>query len=398
MLGFRRSDGVRALLAALTVALTLAALPSTSRALPLFGRKYGLQCTSCHIAAPRLNVFGMHFKQNGYRMPGAQGESPWDSTAKVFPLALVGNVSYHVASTSTDPGDGNRLRTTYAAFEQRQVEFHSAGTLGENVTFHFDNNFAGAGGPLQSGMAFVQLDDVVKDGVLNVKAGIFDADIPYLAESRNTSLSAYMNDRVTLGASGLELNGVRSSWWYALGLINSGRDSAAVSASRPGTKTFNQLENVYFWVMREAGGHMYTARVYLDHQDPRKLNALSSQRLQADLSAYVDRGRLTLIPGYTYEKYQDQPLGTSDETHTGLLEATCLLGKDSRWALTARLEHEYVPKNNGATSVQDHNLGAMNLAYYVNANARFGIDWAHGSDNIRGPVTDDVQAFVWVGY
>ena len=286
----------------------------------------------------------------------------------------------------------------FSAFEQNQVEFHSAGTLGENVTFHFDNDFAGAGGPLQSGMAFVQLDDVIKDGALNVKAGIFDADIPYLAESRNTTMSGYLNDRVTLGASGIELNGSRQSTWYALGLINSARDSAAVNASRPGTKTFNQLENMYVWVMREAGGHMYTARVYFDCQDPRKPAGSKSLRTQADVSAYLDRGRFTLIPGYTYEKFQDQVAGTSDQTHTGLLEALCMFGKDSRWALTARLEHEYVPKSNGATSVQDYNLGSMNLAYYVNANARFGVDWAHGSDNLRGPVTDEVQAFVWVGY
>ena len=394
----RRSGGVRTIFAALAVATILAVLPSTSHALPLFGRKYGMQCTSCHVAAPRLNMFGMHFKQNGYRLPGAQGQSPWDSTEKTFPLALVGNVAYHSTSTSIDDGSGNRTRTSYGAFEQKQVEFHSAGTLGENVTFHFDNDFAGAGGPLQSGMAFVQLDDVMKDGALNVKAGIFDADIPYLAESRNTTLTGYLNDRVTLGASGIELNGARQDWWYALGLINSGRDTAAVNASRPGTKTFNQLENVYVWVMREAGGHMYTARVYLDRQDPRKPGGASSQHMQADLSAYMDRGRVTLIPGYTYEKYQDQPTGISDVVHTGMVEALCLLDKTSKWVLTARLEHAYVPKNNGATGVEDHSLGALNIAYYVNPNARFGIDWSHGSDNIHGPITDDVQAFVWVGY
>jgi hypothetical protein len=392
------SSTVRAALVALTAALALCTLSRAAHALPLFGRKYGMECTSCHVAAPRLNAFGMHFKQNGYRMPGAQGESPWDSTAKEFPLALVGNVAYHVASTNEADGYGGHTRSTVAAFDQDQVEFHSAGTLGRNVSFHFDNNFAGAGGPLQSGMACVQLDDIIKDGGLNVRAGIFDADIPYLADSRKTTLSGYLNDRMTLDAAGFELNGARQEWWYALGVINSGRSRDSVLAHQPATKTFNQLENVYVWVMREMAGHMYTARVYLDRQDPRKASATSSQRLQADLSTFVDRGRVTLIPEYTYEKFSDEPAGVSDQAHTGMIEALCLLDKSSRWVLTARLEHEYLPKSNGALAVEDRSLGALNLAYYVNPNARFGIDWAHGSDNVHGPTTDDVQAFVWVGY
>ncbi len=386
------------LLASAIALAALAVLSTPSIALPLFARKYGMACTSCHLAAPRLNAFGMQFKQNGYRMMGSHGESPWDSTGKEFPISLVGNVGYAFNSTAIDTGGTSRVRTNVGGFQQNQVEFHTAGTLAERVSFHFDNDFAGVGGPLQSGMAFVQLDDVGKDGSLNVKAGIYDADIPYLADSRKTTLTGYLNDRVTLGAAGIELNGVKSSWWYALGLINSSRSLDSLLAHRPDTKTFNQLENVYLWVMREAGGHMYTARIYVDRQDPRKPDGTSSQHVQGDLSALLDRGRVTLIPGYTIDKFQDQSDGVSDVAHTGMLEATCLLDKQSRWVLTARYEHEYVPKSHGATSVEDVSLGTLNLAYYVNPNARFGLDWAHGSDNVHGPISDGLQLFGWVGY
>jgi hypothetical protein len=357
-----------------------------------------MACTSCHLAAPRLNNFGMHFKQNGYRMPSMQGESPWDSTTnKWFPLALVGNVSYHVNSTNTDNGDGTHSRFTSSAFEQEQVEFHSAGTLAKQITFHFDNNFAGAGGPLNSGMAFVQFDDVIKNGGLNVKAGIYDADTPYLADSRKTTLTEYLSP-VTLDAQGMELNGERPNWMYAVGIINSSRSPDSALAHKPDSKSFNQLENPYIWVTREFGDQMVTGRVYLDHQDPRKANVASSQHMQAELNAYISRGRFVLIPGYTYETFADEPDGTADVQYTGLLEATMLLDKVTHWVLTARLEHQYVPKVNGATGVVDRNLGVLNIAYYVNPNARFGIDYAHGSDNVRSPVTEDVRAFVWVGY
>jgi hypothetical protein len=389
----------RSVIVALLVAeaATFGLLSNSSRALPLFGRKYGLECTSCHLAAPRLNIFGMKFKQNGYRMPGTTGGSPWDSTEKEFPLALVGNVAYHLNSTNTDLGGGTHERTNVSEFEQQQVEFHSAGTLAKRVTFHFDNNFAGAGGPLQSGMAFAQYDDVIKDGGLNVKAGIFDGDIPYLADSRKTTLTEYLSP-VTLDAQGFELNGERTSWMYALGLINSSRDPDSALAHKPGEKNFNRLENVYVWVTREIGGNMVTGRVYVDHQDPRKANASSSQHMQSELSAYLDRGRVVLIPGYTYETFQDEPDGTADKLHTGLLEGMFMLDKASHWVMTARYEHQYQPKDNGATGVLDRSLGVMNVAYYINPNARVGMDWAHGSDNVHGPVTDDLRAFVWVGY
>jgi hypothetical protein len=106
----------------LTAAAILPLISNPSRALPLFGRKYGMECTSCHLAAPRLNSFGMHFKQNGYRLPGTQGSSPWDTTERVFPIALVGNVAYHVTSTNTDLGNGSHERTNVSTFEQQQVE------------------------------------------------------------------------------------------------------------------------------------------------------------------------------------------------------------------------------------------------------------------------------------
>jgi len=88
-------------------------------------------------------------------------------------------------------------------------------------------------------MAFVQLDDLAKGGVLNLKAGIFDADIPYLASSRSTTLHDYLAP-VTFDAAGMELNGASSGWTYALGLINSER-----TAGKPDAKTLNNLENVY---------------------------------------------------------------------------------------------------------------------------------------------------------
>lgn len=375
------------IVAPLLLALYVAMQPGEVTALPLFARKYAVPCTTCHFAFPRLNKFGMDFRQRGYRMPGDKGESPWE--AKEFPLSLVGNVGYTYASTDTASVFGGRSRGSYGAFVQNAVEFHTAGTLGPNMTFHFDNNFAGAGGALGSGMAFVQFDDLVKDGQLNVKAGIYDAEIPYLADSRKTTLAPYLSP-VTLDGQGVELNGTRGGWTYAGGLINSER-----TVGKPGDKSLNVLENTYVWLMRDVKGHLVTVRWYADHQDPRKPDARSSLHTQVDASAFINVAHAQIIPGYTYEKFADQP--EENERQTGLLEALVQFGGGARWLATARYELAHVSKTD-LNPVEDTNAEVLGLAFYANPNLRLAGEWSHGADNIEGPRTDVLSAYVLLGY
>src|SRR5439155_13756485 len=94
---------------------------SPGRALPLFARKYNLPCTACHFAFPRLNAFGRAFRQNGYRMVGAVGTSPWED--KDVPISFVADVGYDYKSAfipahGAIPSD----RTTAIAFQQNAVE------------------------------------------------------------------------------------------------------------------------------------------------------------------------------------------------------------------------------------------------------------------------------------
>jgi hypothetical protein len=38
------------------------------QAIPAFARKYGLPCSACHEAWPKLNNFGQVFRDNGYQL------------------------------------------------------------------------------------------------------------------------------------------------------------------------------------------------------------------------------------------------------------------------------------------------------------------------------------------
>ena len=55
-----------------TTAMLATAAPAT--AFPMFARKYETSCQTCHVAIPKLNHFGVAFRNNGYEWPGGEEE------------------------------------------------------------------------------------------------------------------------------------------------------------------------------------------------------------------------------------------------------------------------------------------------------------------------------------
>ncbi|MGH7741296.1 MAG: hypothetical protein ACRENS_04670 [Candidatus Eiseniibacteriota bacterium] len=383
------------ILAPFIALLTQLMSPNSAKGLPLFARKNALPCTTCHFAFPRLNAFGMAFRENGYRMPGEKGQSPWES--KEFPFAVVGNVGY--AYTNTDTADaitGARGSTATLQFVQNQAEFHSAGTLAPDFTFHFDADFAGPGAQLNSGEAFVQFDDLAKDGKLNVKAGFYDADLLYIAGSRRTTNADYILP-VTLDGAGAEINGMQSGWTYGLGLINSSR-----TIGKAGDKTLNNAENPYVWVIRDVKEQKVGGRIYWDHQDPRDPTKSSSLHTQAEISTFLNADRWVVIPGFTYESYSDPDPTQRDKVVSGLLEGLLYLDKNQHWLFTGRYEIRHMPQFDyqGVTAFaeQDQHQEVANVSWYANPNAKVGLEWSNLADNVQGPKTNEVQLYVHVGY
>lgn len=66
--------------------IVLLALAATAQGTPFFARTYGFRCATCHSGFPRLNPFGLAFKANNFRIPGAEKQAPlaWQKTV---PLA-----------------------------------------------------------------------------------------------------------------------------------------------------------------------------------------------------------------------------------------------------------------------------------------------------------------------
>ena len=56
-------------------------------AIPAFARKYGLPCSSCHEAWPKLSPFGQMFKDNGYQL-GNDRDAPIFQSAAYWPIRV----------------------------------------------------------------------------------------------------------------------------------------------------------------------------------------------------------------------------------------------------------------------------------------------------------------------
>jgi hypothetical protein len=53
---------------AVSVAIILM-LTESGSALPIFARRFETSCTTCHVVIPKLNAFGIAFRNNGYKIP-----------------------------------------------------------------------------------------------------------------------------------------------------------------------------------------------------------------------------------------------------------------------------------------------------------------------------------------
>jgi hypothetical protein len=159
------------------------------------------------------------------------------------------------------------------------------------------------------------------------------------------------------------------------------------------------------------GGQLVSGRVWMDRQDPRVADKTASNHLMAQVSAYLNKARWAVIPGYTYESFEDVPKtsGTGTGTMTlngGLLEALMFVDPSSRWLITGRYEIRHVGTSDVVAQKGDDTQTELNLSCFLNPNAKIALDWTHATfklhnaieDNLTEPVADEVQLYAHLGY
>src|SRR6266403_3740296 len=178
--------------------LVLAAVLSVrqpAHAIPAFARKYGLPCSACHEAWPKLNDFGIAFRDRGYQW-GNEKDAPIWQNPGYWPVTIRTTPQWHRESSGnqvidTVPGNPALGQTfhniTTDGFDLSGLDLWFAGTLYKNISFsvlpssdstasfHFEN-------------AFVRFDNLLHSSWLNFKVGKFELDLP-VSEKRLLTLS-----------------------------------------------------------------------------------------------------------------------------------------------------------------------------------------------------------------
>ncbi len=207
--------------------------PGDSRAIPAFSRKYGFECTMCHSAFPRLNDFGVRYRENGYRIPGGESREKTVLQGPV-PVALRTSAGYTSDrfSDETSP-DVNQ-------FQLEGLDLLAGGLMGRAIGFFVvytpriesSRGVAGQEGTLES--AAVVFPDLGTSW-LNLRAGRFEPEYVASSVKRRLSISPYEIYDFTF-ARGIPLSDTQSGLevfghgWkglrYAAGLLE-GADSNA---------------------------------------------------------------------------------------------------------------------------------------------------------------------------
>ncbi|TAK06163.1 MAG: hypothetical protein EPO39_09555 [Candidatus Manganitrophaceae bacterium] len=315
-----------------------------ARAIPAFSRSTQAPCALCHTGFPKLNAFGMMFKQNGYRMPGQEGKFLWEQ-----PIPLSGQISfsYRYRKDNWNPevvgliGMPELPDRKSSALGMDGWELLAGGTVAPRVSF------LGAIGGEVSGLApdagidpatgmpdtatteieteafVIQFNDLVSDARLNLRIGKDHIDNYFLSTPRRLTEAPYLIQiQPMLGPSlmptsvGAELNGfLPVGFRYAAGVRNYGSayDSKNNNEQRVGA--------VYVWANQDILGQTVSFIVSSDRAGDANVGA-DDQTLGYGASLDLSVWRINIIPGVFWYREGDRIRGGNRlEVVSGTLEA-----------------------------------------------------------------------------
>ena len=223
-------------------------LPTPASAIPSFARRYGTSCGMCHVVAPKLNAFGVAYKNNGYVMPGGDenfikqpdvelGAPAWKTLwpKAVWPgaisdrIPLSGAIELVTAVTPNDP-----VKVDFAFPEE--FELLAGGTLSPRFSYFGELAFEFSGSEtevaFERGHVSMRLTN---SPLLNLRLGRFETGAtPFSRFShRLTATDFIVSDFRALSGGfrfrnrqqGLELWGAKNGpggggLTYSLGVVN----------------------------------------------------------------------------------------------------------------------------------------------------------------------------------
>jgi hypothetical protein len=164
----------------------------SASAIPAFARKYGMPCSSCHEAWPKLSPFGQKFKDNGYQM-GNDRDAPIFQSPAYWPIALRITPNWHLETANHVPVDGAggpdsalaNIKTS--GFDYTGMDMLTAGTLAKNISFLLVPS-SDETGAFHFESVNLRFSNLLGSSWFNVKVGKFELD-NLLSEKRILTLS-----------------------------------------------------------------------------------------------------------------------------------------------------------------------------------------------------------------
>ena len=182
-----RFNSVGALIVALL--LFIAAGAEYAVAIPAFARKYGMPCSACHEAWPKLNNFGQTFKDNGYQL-GNDRDAPIYQQPSYWPISMRMTPQWHHerdSALAVDQSATGVASVTTQGFDLSGLDILTGGTLAKNISFLLTPS-ADNTASFHFESVWVRFDNLLKTSWLNVKMGKFELD-NIISEKRILTLS-----------------------------------------------------------------------------------------------------------------------------------------------------------------------------------------------------------------
>jgi hypothetical protein len=343
-------------------------LPDQAHAVPSFARQFGVPCAMCHVGFPKLNAFGINFKQAGYRMPGREAGDIW--TEKFFPASGLVQIRYDRLMRQNRT---TKVRTVDTSrIELHEAELMMAGTLAPKVSFFSEIEIetddvkpevgGGGNGELKLEAAWLVFDDVLgppTEGRMNVKVGAFENEFFYLSAPRRLTRQGYLAP-VSVEWVGAEVNGyLPVGLRYAVGLGNDER-----------AETEGENVDAYFgWATYTLAGQAIGLR-YINSKN----NPENHETIDANLDFHF--GPVNLIAAYFHQFNVGGVLDQDRDNY--LVEA--IFQVLPNLLLTGRFELQDTDEIAGANSGNDKAY-IFNATYYTVPNVSIAAEY----DLLRRP-------------
>lgn len=340
----------RLVIVGMVLAILLTALATTASATSQWSRKYGLSCTTCHSAFPRLNYYGQRFMRNGYQLPD-DAEADGDTAGKkeLNDITFIGKLQdlfgvrlsvspVQLKTNALVDADTGEVKDQLTLGNADWAQFFVAGSIAKNISIFIE-------------MAF---DDEhyhyswYKLGFHNLGgtplANVIVGNVP------TRDYGAYPNRLRIMGPVKGDVFGIKSSQ----GINSDNLDEAPLnsSGSRPGIQYYGYQGPVLVWGGVAPGDNGATSDLGRDLND--KLHYWGGARLEVTedmdlpiegsaISAWYYQGTDTAsapveetrnVFGPVLNEYTRMSVETEVRSGDFEVMAAYVMGKDDNWNLT----------------------------------------------------------------